>query len=71
MKKKIVLLLLAFIILLAIVFSGEIEDLISCLAYYDQCTAERLEGLTKDECLKRNDAVAFLFEGDVCLIKKK
>ncbi len=48
-----------------------IEDGLSCLAYYDQCTAERVEGLTKEQCFERDDTVAFLFNGDICLVKPK
>jgi hypothetical protein len=44
------------------------QDLVSCWAYYDQCTAKRVSGLSGPDCLKREDTVAYLSEGGVCLV---
>jgi len=71
MKKRneIILGVIGVIALIIIVFGGKIEDGLACLAYYDQCTAERALGLTKEQCLAKDDSVAFLFAGEVCLVK--
>ncbi len=61
--------ILGALLLLIIVFGNEIEDGLTCLAYYDQCTAERVEGLSMERCLNRDDVVAFLYTGNVCLVK--
>lgn len=45
------------------------DDLLACWAYYDQCAAQRISGLSEQDCLKRDDAVAFLHEGGVCLVE--
>jgi hypothetical protein len=44
------------------------QGLVSCWAYYDQCTAKRVSGLSAPDCLKRDDAVAYLSEGGICLV---
>ena len=44
------------------------QDLVSCWAYYDQCRAKRVSGLSAPDCLKRDDAVAYLSEGGICLV---
>lgn len=44
------------------------QDRVACWAYYDQCTAERVSGLSSEDCLARDDAVAYLQEGGVCLV---
>jgi hypothetical protein len=45
------------------------DDLVSCWLYYDQCTAKRIPGLSERDCLKREDAVAYLHKGGICLVK--
>ena len=60
---------MGIILLLIILFGNKIEDGLACLAYYDQCTAERVEGLTREQCLNRDDVVAFLFTDNICLVK--
>jgi hypothetical protein len=44
------------------------QDLVSCWAYYDQCRAKRVSGLSAPDCLKREDAVAYLPDGGICLV---
>ncbi len=56
------------ILIMAFVFRNQINNGLSCLAYYEQCTAKRIDGLTNSECLKRGDAVAYLIEERVCLV---
>ena len=68
-RNKIIWSIAGVILLLVILFGNKIEDGLACLAYYDQCTAERIEGISKEQCLKRGDAVAFLYTGNVCLVK--
>ncbi|WP_139117423.1 hypothetical protein [Endozoicomonas atrinae] len=70
MKKRTKAIVLISLLFLALVLLFPfIEAGLSCLAYYEQCTAVSLEGLTKEQCFKREDTVAFLFEGDICLVK--
>jgi len=71
MKKRnnIIWSIMGIILLLIILFGNKIEDGLACLAYYDQCTAERVEGLTREQCLNRDDVVAFLFTDNICLVK--
>ncbi len=66
---KIIALVLLVVLFLIFVFRHQIENGLACLLYYEQCTAEKIEGLTKEECLNRNDAVAFLLEGEICLVQ--
>lgn len=56
---------------LIFVFRIEIEDWLQCHAYYDQCTAQRIEGLTREECFERDGNVAYLLDDGICLIKSK
>ncbi|GAA0213672.1 hypothetical protein GCM10009123_21110 [Kangiella japonica] len=67
--RKIILLLMSLtflsILMLWVVNSG----VLGCLAYYEQCSANRVEGLSQEECSKRDDSVAFLLEEQVCLVK--
>ena len=58
------------ILMLIIASSEQIEDGLWCLAYYDQCAAESIEGLTVKECLDREDNVAYLIDHKVCLVQK-
>ncbi len=57
------------VIILAYVFRTEIVDLLGCFAYYDQCTAERIEGLTDAECFERDASVAYLIDDGICLVE--
>ncbi len=70
-KKALILAVLLTAIFLLVVLWNEVMDGLACLAYYDQCTAQRVEGLTKEECLERDDVVAFLYTGEICLVEKK
>jgi hypothetical protein len=69
MKRNVVIALSAIVVITAFVFRRELNDTLSCWAYHDQCTAKRISGLSSDDCLKRADAVAYLQEGGVCLVK--
>ena len=69
MKTIVIWSIVGVIVLFIIVFGKEIDDGLACLAYYEQCTAQRIEGLTKEQCLNRDDVVAFLYTGDICLVK--
>ncbi|MGH1402692.1 MAG: hypothetical protein ACRBDL_00460 [Alphaproteobacteria bacterium] len=53
----------------ALIFRYEIEDVLACWAYYDQCTAERVEGITSEECFSRDDSVSYLVNEKVCLVR--
>ncbi|ORU94150.1 MAG: hypothetical protein A6F70_07690 [Cycloclasticus sp. symbiont of Bathymodiolus heckerae] len=68
-KNKIIFGALGAILLIIILFGGKVEDGLGCLAYYEQCTAKRVGGLTKKQCFNRDDVVAFLYEGNICLVK--
>lgn len=68
-RNKIILSIIGVLVLLIMFFGEQIEDGLACLAYYDQCTAKRINGLTKEQCLNREDVVAFLYTGNVCLVK--
>ena len=69
-KKNIIWYTIGLTALSVILFRNEIEDGLACLAYYDQCTAKRISNLTKEECLNRDDAVAFLLDTGTCLVKQ-
>ncbi len=49
-RNKLIWSITGVILLLTILFGNKIEDGLACLAYYDQCTAERIECLTKEQC---------------------
>jgi len=68
-RKKMSLGIVILLIFLIVIFSKEIENGLTCLAYYEQCSANRLEGFTKEQCLNRDDAVAFLLTTNICLVK--
>ncbi len=57
------------VIILVYVFRMEIEDWVECQAYYDQCTADRVDGLTREECFARDDNVAYLLDNGICLVR--
>jgi hypothetical protein len=44
---------------------------LGCLAYYEQCIANRIPGLTEKQCRQRGDMVAYLLETNICLVKSK
>jgi hypothetical protein len=67
-KKKIIIYsILIFLTLMALV--GPM--ILGCLAYYEQCTADKITGLTKEQCLQRTDVVAYLYHDNSCLVKAK
>lgn len=68
-RNKIIWGIIGLFIILIIIFGNKIEDGLVCLAYYGQCTADRVDGLTKEQCLNRDDVIAFLYESNVCLVK--
>jgi hypothetical protein len=69
-RRRIALVATTFVLLgvLPIAFVLLNQDLLSCWAYSDQCTAKRVPGLSAPDCLKREDVVAYLQEGGVCLV---
>jgi len=69
-KRAVVIVSLVAVAVLAYAFRKELNDMAGCIAYYGQCTAKRVSGLSSEECLKRPDAVAYLQEGGVCLVKQ-
>ena len=69
-KKKIIVLIL-FVATATILFlwlGFKVNWSLGCLAYYDQCTAERLHGLTDQECFKKDDPIAYLIDQNICLV---
>jgi hypothetical protein len=68
-RNKIIWGVLGVILIIIILFKEKIKNGLACLAYYEQCTAERVEGLTKEQCFNRDNVVAFLYEGNICLVK--
>ena len=62
MKRKNKIAIFVVVLVALVVALPFIEDGLSCLAYYDHCTADRIEGLTNEECFQRDDAVAYLLE---------
>ena len=54
---------------LPVVFVLLNQDRVACWAYAEQCTADRVLGLSSADCLARDDAVAYLQEGGVCLVR--
>ena len=68
-KKLVIGSFLALVVL--VVTFPLIEDGLTCLAYYDHCTAEEVEGLTNEQCMERADSVAYLHERNVCLVKRQ
>lgn len=55
---------------LVVLFAEKIDDALSCLAYYEQCTAIRVQGLSAEQCHARDDSVAYLLDDKICLVKK-
>ena len=70
-KAKIIFSLIATSIFFAFIFKDKVIAGLGCLAYYEQCTARSIIGLTKEQCLKRKGAVAFLITDSVCLVQGK
>ena len=60
-----------FVVFLAFFLWGgfKIKWDLGCLAYYEQCTANRIHGLTEEQCRQRGDTVAYLLEKNICLVK--
>lgn len=69
-KKKLTIGIALIIFLATFVWFGfKIQWSLGCLAYYEQCTANRVTGITERECHQRADMVAYLLETKVCLVK--
>lgn len=62
------LILVMIILGLIFILRYNIEDGLACLAYYEQCTAEEIKGLTFHECFAREGAVVYLYSG-ICLVR--
>ncbi len=69
--KKIIIFLLATLLVLFLWTGFKIKWDLGCLAYYEQCTADRISGLTEQECHQRGDSVAYLLQTNICLVKPK
>ena len=69
-KAKVISFVVIVLLILSFLFRYQIEDGLACLAYYDQCTAERIEGLTNKECFEIDGAVAFLIHDKICLVQQ-
>ena len=69
-KRIIALQAAAILVVLAMYwFRVPLNEGLSCLLYYDQCTAMEVEGLTSQQCFSRSDAVAYLTQRNVCLVR--
>lgn len=68
MSRVIIKIVALLVLVILVLFRSEIGDGIACLAYSDQCMAERVTGLSREECIARPDSVALLYEGHVCLV---
>ena len=69
-KKYSILLSIIFgMIALIFIFRQQISDGLACLAYYEQCTAEPIHGLTHEQCFARDDVVVYLIQKKICLVK--
>ena len=68
-KRYLVLLLAAAGFVTAYAYRERINEQIGCWAYYDQCTAKRIIGLSSTTCLARPDAIAYLTTEGVCLVR--
>ena len=68
-KWHLALLLMAVGLAAAYAFPERINEQLGCWAYYDQCTAKRISGLSSATCLGRPDAVAYLPSEGVCLVR--
>lgn len=68
-KRKTILIVLSLALLAILMLWVVNSGVLGCLAYYEQCSADRVEGLSQEECSKRDDSVAFLLEEQVCLVK--
>jgi hypothetical protein len=67
-KRHLVIGLVAVGLVVAYAYRERINEQIGCWAYYDQCTAKRISGLSSKACLARPDAVAYLTTEGVCLV---
>ena len=68
-KRHLALLLVAAGSVAAYAYRNQINQQLGCWAYYDQCTAKRISGLSITECFSRNDDVAYLTTEGVCLVR--
>ena len=70
-SKKLLAFLSATLLILFLWFGFQNEWSASCWAYPEQCSADRISGLTQEECGQRSDMVAYLLEENICLVKAK
>ncbi len=68
---KITILLLTLFLAFVLWFGFKYKWSLGCWAYYEQCTADRISGITEKECQERGDMVAYLLETNICLVKPK
>ena len=75
LPRKIRIAITATVLALLVVVPGALilfaPQLVSCWAYYDQCTATRISGLSSADCRKRADSLGYLQEGGICLVRKE
>lgn len=69
--RKLAAILLVMFLAFFLWFGFKYKWSFGCWAYYDQCMADKIPGLTEKECLQRGDAVAYLLEQKICLVKPK
>ena len=70
-KQKITIFLLVTLLVLFLWAGFKIKWDLGCLAYYEQCTADKISSLTEQECHQRGNSVAYLPETNICLVKPK
>lgn len=72
-KKRSRLTVLLLIISLACIlwFGFKYKWSFGCWAYYDHCTADKVYGLTEEECFQRSNSVAYYLKEQICLVKPK
>ena len=69
-KKRKTIILVLILLLIYPVLIG-LNWLAGCLAYYEQCKADRIPNITAEQCRQRGDMVAYLIHQEVCLVKPK
>jgi hypothetical protein len=67
---RVFVLILLLLVAVSILFVKRdvVNDWLGCLAYWEQCSGEKMYNITYEECQKQEGMIAYLLDKKICIV---